>query len=123
MSEIEVTDQFMDWFDGLDEEPQERVGISLDKLAVYGPGLDRPFVDTVKGSRHAHMKELRPPGRFFCILFAFDPRRTAILLIGGDKRGRWQIWYDETIPWADELYDEHLVVSAANVRAALIMLV
>lgn len=54
------------------------------------------------------MKELIPPAGNIRILFAFDPRRVAILLIGGDKTGRWREWYDETIPVADRLYDEHL---------------
>jgi hypothetical protein len=54
------------------------------------------------------MKELRPPAGNIRILFAFDPRRMAILLIGGDKTGRWQEWYQEMIPVADRLYDEHL---------------
>jgi hypothetical protein len=54
------------------------------------------------------MKELRPIGGGIRILFAFDPRRMAILLIGGDKTGRWNQWYTEMIPIADRLYDEHL---------------
>jgi hypothetical protein len=53
------------------------------------------------------MKELRVGT--IRILFAFDPRRIAILLIGGDKRNKWNQWYDEFIPIADDLYDEHLV--------------
>jgi len=54
------------------------------------------------------MKELRPPATNIRILFAFDPRRIAILLIGGDKTNRWQEWYDENIPIADALYDDYL---------------
>lgn len=54
------------------------------------------------------MKELRPRGGSIRILFAFDPRRMTILLLGGDKSGRWNAWYDEAIPLADRLYDEHL---------------
>jgi hypothetical protein len=54
------------------------------------------------------MKELRPLGGDLRILFAFDPKRTAILLIGGDKSGRWNQWYAEMVPLADQLYDEHL---------------
>jgi hypothetical protein len=54
------------------------------------------------------MKELRPRGGSLRILFAFDPRRMAILLIGGDKTNRWQAWCREFIPIADRLYDEHL---------------
>jgi hypothetical protein len=54
------------------------------------------------------MKELRPPATALPVLFAFDPRRTGILLIGGNKRHRWRQWYVEYIPVADSLYDEHL---------------
>ena len=54
------------------------------------------------------MKELRPRGGNLRILFVFDPRRIAILLLGGDKIGRWQAWYEEAIPIADRLYDEYL---------------
>ena len=75
-----------------------------------GPGLGRPYVDAIKTSRHANMKELRPPIGHLRVLFAFDPRRTAILLIGGDKRHRWSEWYRTIIPIADRLYDEHLAI-------------
>jgi hypothetical protein len=54
------------------------------------------------------MKELRPPGKNIRILFTFDPRRTVILLIGGDKTNNWRIWYEDIIPIADDLYDRHL---------------
>lgn len=54
------------------------------------------------------MKELRPRGGFLRILFGFDPRRAAILLIGGDKRDHWTLWYEQTVPVADQLYDDHL---------------
>jgi hypothetical protein len=54
------------------------------------------------------MKELRSSGGYVRILFAFDPERKAILLIGGDKAGRWKRWYSENMPGADDLYDEHL---------------
>ncbi len=70
--------------------------------------MGRPLVDNVHQSRHANMKELRPLGGDIRILFAFDPRRTAILLIGGDKTGKWNEWYAEIVPVADQLYDEHL---------------
>jgi hypothetical protein len=75
-------------------------------LQQRGPGLGRPYVDTVIGSRHPNMKELRPGT--IRVLFAFDPTRTAILLIGGDKRDRWQAFYAEMIPLADDLLDEHI---------------
>jgi hypothetical protein len=56
----------------------------------------------------ANMKELRPRGGNTRILFAFDPRRVAILLHGGDKTGEWETWYDRAILTADQLYDTHL---------------
>src|ERR1035438_2003619 len=56
----------------------------------------------------ANLKELGPRGGHLRVLFAFDPRRVAILLLGGDKSGRWQAWYAETIPEAERLYSEHL---------------
>jgi hypothetical protein len=106
--EVEYTDQFGNWFENLDEDQQESVVIAVEVLQGHGPGLGRPIVDTIKGSRHAHMKELRPRRGNLRILFAFDPRRMAILLIGGDKTSRWQAWYQDIIPLADRLYDEHL---------------
>jgi hypothetical protein len=75
-------------------------------LEERGPGLGRPLVDTVEGSRHANMKELRVGT--IRILFAFDPRRAAILLVGGDKRDRWKEFYAQMIPLADDMFDEHL---------------
>jgi len=80
-------------------------------LEEEGSALGRPLVDRVKSSRHHNMKELRPgsPGRAeIRILFAFDPVRRAILLIAGDKSGRWEEWYRESIPVADDRFDEWL---------------
>lgn len=78
-------------------------------LERVGPFLSRPHADTVNGSRHSNMKELRTQhaGRPIRTLFAFDPRRTAILLIGGDKTGDARS-YDRMVPIADDLYDEYL---------------
>jgi hypothetical protein len=77
-------------------------------LEERGPALGRPYADTLARSRHANMKELRPPEGNIRILFAFDPRRSAILLLGGDKTNTWSAWYERMIPLADRLYDEHL---------------
>jgi hypothetical protein len=106
MWNVEVTDQFIEWWDSLTFEEQQTVTPAVDALAHHGPSLGRPTVDTVAGSRHPNMKELRI--RTTRVLFAFNPRRTAILLIGGDKRDRWQAFYTEMIPLADDLFDEHL---------------
>jgi len=106
--DVEYTSTFGPWWDELTEDEQERITAAVEVLQEGGPALGRPFVDTLEGSRHPNMKELRPRGGHLRVLFAFDPRRTAILLLGGDKSGRWSAWYREAIPAADQLYDEHL---------------
>ncbi len=106
--EVEYTDQFEDWWNTLVEDEQESVVAAVEVLEEMGPALARPLVDAVHRSRHPNMKELRPPAGNIRILFAFDPRRAAILLIGGDKTGAWNTWYERMIPVADRLYDEHL---------------
>jgi hypothetical protein len=105
---VEYTDQFEQWWDKLSMEEQAAIDVTVEVLQERGPVLGRPLVDTVNGSRYGNMKELRPRGGFIRILFAFDPRRTAILLVAGDKRDRWSSWYEEMIPVADRLFDEHL---------------
>jgi hypothetical protein len=105
---VEFTGQFESWWNGLTEDEQERVAAAVELLEELGPSSGRPLVDTLKASRHRNMKELRPCGGHLRILFAFDPRRTAILLCGGDKSARWGAWYAEAIEMADRLYDEHL---------------
>lgn len=106
--DVEYTDEFGAWWDTLTTSQQETITAAVETLERDGPGLGRPVVDTVAGSRHANMKELRPRPGHLRVLFAFDPRRTAILLIGGDKTGHWREWYDRTIPVADRLFDDHL---------------
>jgi hypothetical protein len=106
--QVEFTDQFGEWFAELTPADQNAVDLAVEALVVKGPGLGRPFVDTVTHSRHANMKELRPRGTAIRIFFAFDPRRMAVLLVGGDKRNRWTEFYQEMLPEADRLYDEHL---------------
>lgn len=106
MWDVEFTDQFGAWWDTLGAAEQQAIDAAVVVLERRGPGLGRPLVDTVMGSRHANMKELR--AGTIRVLFAFDSRRSAILLIGGDKRGRWQEFYEKAIPFADELFDEHL---------------
>ena len=106
--EVEYTDEFGNWWDTLGKEDQEMIDAAVEILEERGPSLGRPLVDTITGSRHKNMKELRPPAGNIRILFAFDPRRTAILLTGGDKTGQWSKWYKKMIPVVDRLYDEHL---------------
>ena len=104
-----MTEQAEAWFLGLGRRDRRRVAEAVDALAVGGPSLGRPLVDSVKGSRHRNMKELRSVGGHLRLLFAFDPRRTAIVLLGGDKAGDWAGWYERNIPIADDLYDAYLI--------------
>jgi hypothetical protein len=106
---IEFTDEFEEWRDALSEEEQDSARTSIVLLRDKGPSLRFPYTSGVMASRHQHMRELRiqHQGRPYRILFAFDPLRIAILLIGGDKTGDDR-WYDAYVPFADRLYDEHL---------------
>lgn len=100
-----------EWLLSLDEGSYQQVNAALEVLAEDGPQLRRPLVDTVAGSRHRNMKELRPgsSGRSeLRMLFAFDPRREAIILVAGDKSGNWDRWYAENIPVAEARFDRHL---------------
>ena len=109
MWEVEVTDQFNDWWQGLTADQQESVTDRVDLLAERGPELGRPVVDRIQTSRHHNMKELRAAqGGALRVLFMFDPRRQVILLLGGDKSGEWNAWYEWAVPVADDLYDEYL---------------
>lgn len=79
-------------------------------LREEGPTLGRPLVDRLKGSFLHHLKELRPGSRGrseIRIIFAFDPTRSALLLLGGDKAGNWERWYKENIPLAEQLYIDY----------------
>ena|SRR5215218_6332782 len=109
--QVEYTDEFEDWWNSLTEPEQDDIDVGVGLLRISGPHLKRPYADVVRQSRHSHMKELRVQhrGRPYRILYAFDPRRCAILLIGGDKTGQGR-WYDVYIPIADRLYDEHLAI-------------
>lgn len=111
MAWVVNVDRITDWLAGLDERSYGLVIAALELLAERGPLLGRPLVDTVNGSRHSNMKELRPgsSGRTeLRALFAFDPQRVAILLVAGDKQGQWQRWYTDNITIADDRLDAHL---------------
>lgn len=107
--EVEFTDEFSGWWDGLDAAEQESVNRYVVLLQQYGPALARPYADTIRGSAFSNMRELRVQhaGRPYRILYIFDPRRAGILLLGGDKTGN-DHWYEEMVPKADAIFEQHL---------------
>ncbi len=94
------------WIDGLDAPTHARVVQAIDLLAEAGPGLGRPLVDTITVSSLPNLKEFRPGT--VRILFCFDPWRSSILLVAGDKSCRWNAWYEEAIPLAEHRYETYL---------------
>lgn len=107
--DVEYTDSFGIWWSGLSAHEQESLDTSVRLLEELGSRQGFPHSSAIHGARHSHMRELRTQhaGRPFRILYAFDPRRTAILLIAGDKTGDKR-WYASHVPLADSLYDQHL---------------
>ena len=104
--DIYVVDEVLEWIDALDDAAHKRVVGALDALAEGGPGLGRPLVDSIHNSTIANLKELRPGTAR--ILFCFDPWRSSILLVAGDKDGQWNEWYQEAIPLAEQRYGIYL---------------
>src|SRR5438309_1228426 len=107
--EVEYTDEFNEWWDTLDDSAHASIDAHVGLLEDHGPNLGYPYSSDIGGSKHGNLRELRvkSKGRPFRIFYAFDPRRNAILLIGGDKTGDKR-FYERMIPIADRLYDEHL---------------
>lgn len=100
-----------EWLAELDQDSYELTMAAIELLSEHGPHLGRPLVDSLKGSRFKNMKELRPgsSGRSeMRVLFAFDPRRCAVLLVAGNKAGTWRRWYQASVPLADQRFEAHL---------------
>jgi len=117
---VTTTDVFDEWFTGLGEDAHAEIIAKVNLLKMFGPRLGRPHADTLNGSQHANMKELRAATKDMVlrIAFAFDPDRLAILLVGGDKSGGSQDrFYKQLIAKADELYDLHLAMISARKKA------
>jgi hypothetical protein len=109
--QVATTDTFDEWFVELDEDARAELIAKVELLKILGPRLSRPHADTLNGSKHANMKELRADTKAMVIrvAFAFNPARTAILLVAGDKSGVSQKrFYKQLITRADRLCDEHL---------------
>ncbi|MEV5633613.1 type II toxin-antitoxin system RelE/ParE family toxin [Micromonospora tulbaghiae] len=104
-------EEFLDQLYVLDRDSHRLVNQAILVLERNGPAEGRPLVDSITASRLSNLKELRPPsaGRTeIRILFVFDPWRSAVLLVAGDKSGQWACWYREAIPEAEQLYDTYL---------------
>jgi hypothetical protein len=101
------TDEFRHWVGGLRAERGAQVEAAIRRVETVGPLLGRPHVDSIQGSRVHNLKELRIHDGVR-ILFAFDPNRRAVMLVGGNKTGRWDRWYRQFIPVAERLYGKHL---------------
>ncbi|MCZ7426230.1 type II toxin-antitoxin system RelE/ParE family toxin [Micromonospora sp. WMMA1949] len=104
-------EEFLDQLYVLDRESHRLVNQAILVLERNGPTEGRPLVDSITASRLSNLKELRPPsaGRTeIRVLFVFDPWRSAVLLVAGDKSGQWARWYREAIPEAEQLYDTYL---------------
>jgi hypothetical protein len=100
---------FDEWWQGLKEKEQIDVAAAVGLLKAKGVSLGYPYSSSIHGSRHGHMRELRVQhrGRPIRVLYAFDPNRNALLLLGGDKSGDKR-WYEKNIPIADARYEKHL---------------
>jgi hypothetical protein len=108
---VEFGDEFEPEYDELPEDVQDELLAMTSLLQQFGPQLRRPHADTMNGSRHANMKELRfgVADGVWRVAFAFDPRRKAVLLVAGDKSGSSERrFYRELIRKADDRYDAHL---------------
>lgn len=110
MYEVEYTNEFGTWWNELAESEQVSVAASVGLLEQLGPHLNFPHSSGIEGSKYEYLRELRVQhkGKPYRILYAFDPRRVAILLIGGNKTGNAQ-WYSKVVPIAERLYQEHLI--------------
>lgn len=102
-------DYYENWLNEQEEELQDEAFAQLEVLKQFGPTLGRPRVDTLKDSNLANLKELRFffKGAPIRILFAFDPKKQGVIMLGGDKTGDKR-WYKTNIPIAEKLYAEHL---------------
>lgn len=107
---VEYTDEFYNWWETLTLAEQTSINTYVIMLEKKGTALPFPYSSGINGSKYSHMRELRVQhrGKPYRILYAFDPRRVAILLIGGKKTGD-DLWYEKHIPIANKLYDEHLI--------------
>lgn len=109
VTEVLVTDEFVAWWQSLAASAQEDVAFVVELLEAKGVGLGFPYTSAVRGSR-LRLRELRASseGATLRVLYAFDPWRSAILLLGGGKAGRGDRFYARAVPTAERLYEEYV---------------
>lgn len=108
-----ITEYVEPWLDSLDDDTFQQVLAAIELLRQEGPQLGRPFVDSVRASQLHNLKELRTEstGRSeIRILFIFDSKRKAVLLVGGDKSQEWSKWYRRSIDQAKKIYSQHVAI-------------
>lgn len=109
--EILISEEYECWFNKLPQKHKVAIATDLEVLRDIGPILGRPYVDQIKGAKFSNLKELRTkvPGHVYRSLFAFDPKRQAVILSGGDKKGKNQeIFYKRLIAQAEIVFKAHL---------------
>lgn len=100
------TDEFARWSGSLGPERRAKVSAAITRIVAGGPTLGRPHVDVIHGSRIHKLKEARID-RGTRVLFAFDSNQNAVMLLGGDKTGKWNRWYPSKVRQAERLYADH----------------
>ena len=109
--EIIISGEYEKWFNGLPQKDKLAIATDLEVLRNLGPTLGRPYADQIKGSKYNNLKELRTKvtGHVYRSLFAFDPERHAVILSGGDKKGKNQEkFYKRLITQAEIVFETHL---------------
>ena len=109
MWEVEYLDEFARWWDGLNAEEQDSVAFVVQLLVREGPALPWPYSSDISTAKKFPIRELRIQhrGSPYRVLYVFDPRRCAVLLLGGDKSGDGR-WYIRNVPKAEKLYAGYL---------------
>ena len=106
--EVLIPEAIHEWSNSLDTSEYDHYIAALEELRDKGPNLKRPLVGKIEGSKYKNMKELIPMSGNFRILFVFDPKRKAVLLVAGDKTNNWEKWYKKNIPIAEQNYETYL---------------
>lgn len=108
---IIISEEYESWFNKLPQKHKFAIATDLEVLKNIGPTLGRPYADQIKGSKFSNLKELRTkvPGHVYRSLFAFDPKRHAVILSGGDKKGKNQEkFYKRLIAQAEIVFETYL---------------